>query len=233
MKKITFLTVLMLYSFFGYTQEEDKTSLSLSLVSDTFFGFAPLVTGNYVLDETKSFTYYGIFWSGGTGGAWGNWAEFGAGMDFQVSESVNVNPQLGFVHGNLLSSFTAGPSVFGDGIVPNLVVGLDSEQLEGELYFGYYLPLRSEGDTTASYIHYWANFGYKFNNFLSTGVHYEHLYGGPDSGEEDVYQWFGPYIQFSDLKGRGFLRLSGGVGFVDEYPEYNNSFYKLSFGINL
>lgn len=236
MKKITLLAFMMLCISLSFSQEEEeesKTSFSATLVSDTFFGFAPLVTGSYSLNEKTDFTIYGIFWSGGTGAGWGNWAEFGAGVNFNVSDAININPQLGFTKGNLLSSFTSGASVFGDGIVPNLVVGLDSESLEGELYFGYYLPLRSEGPTTASYIHYWLNFGYKFSDFISAGGHFEHLYGGPESGEEDVYQWFGPYIQFTDLKGRGFLRLAGGVGFVDENPGINNSFYKLSFGINL
>lgn len=237
MKKFTVTLALLLGVLYSSAQdEESKTSFSATLVSDTFFGFAPLVTASYSLNESTDFTAYGIFWSGGTGAAWGNWAEFGAGVNFDAGGGFNINPQLGFTKGNLLSSYTTGPNVFGDGIVPNLVLGLDTDNLEGEIYFGYYIPLRSEGGaggTTASYIHYWANFGYKFSDFVSGGVHYEHLWGGADSVEEDVYQWFGPYVQFSDLKGRGYLRLSGGIGFIDEQPTYNNSFYKLAFGINL
>ena len=237
MKKVTLLIAVVFCSLFSFAQEaeEEKTSLSVTLVSDTFFGFAPLVTGSYSLNEKTDFTFYGIYWSGGTGIGWGNWAEFGAGVNFSVSESIDINPQLGFTHGNLLSSFTAGPSVFGDGIVPNLTVNLNNESLEGQLYFGYYLPLRSEAPTTASYIHYWANIGYKFSGFISAGLHFEHLYGGPDGGEDDVYQWFGPYVQFSDLGGKGYLRLAGGLGLVDDpsVASINNSFYKLAFGINL
>jgi hypothetical protein len=233
MKKITLMSILMLSVFMGYSQEDeddDKTSLSVALVSDTFFGFAPMVTGDYILNEKTSFTFYGIFWSGGTGSSWGNWAEFGAGVNFQVSDAININPQLGVLSGNLLSSFTEGPSVIGDGLVPNLIVGLDTEQLEGELYFGYYLPLRSEGATTSNFIHYWANAGYKFSDFVSSGLHFEQLYGGADGGESSVYKWFGPYIQFSDLKGRGFLRFAAGVDLED--TPGNNSFYKMSFGFN-
>lgn len=233
MRRVTLFLVIVLCSFFSNAQEEEKTSFSVSLVSDTFFGFAPIVTGSYSLTENTDFTIYGIYWSGGTGIGWGNWAEFGAGVNFDLGSGFNFNPQVGFTKGNLLSSYTAGPSVFGDGVVPNFILGLDEDHLEGEIYFGYYLPLRTEGASTASYIHYWANFGYKVSDFISSGVHYEHLYGGAESMEADVYQWFGPYVQFSDLKGRGYLRLSGGVGFVDEVPSYNNSFYKLAFGFNL
>lgn len=234
MKKITLICVLLLSSAYCFGQEQENSSFSLTMVSDTFFGFAPLVTGDYSINNKTSFTYYGIYWSGGTGLNWGNWAEFGAGVNFQLSESVNFNPQLGIVHGNLLSSFTAGPSVFGDGLVPNLILGLDNEQVEGEIYFGYYLPLRSEGETTSSFIHYWASLGYKLSDFVSAGAHYEHLYGGPENAEEDYYQWIGPYVQLNDPKGRGFIRLSGGLGLVDSdgFEQWNNSFYKLAFGIN-
>ncbi len=230
MKKIIFILSIMMTMGVS-AQDEDKTSFSAKLVSDTFFGFAPVVGASYQLSEKSAFTAYGIFWSGGVGLGWGNWAEFGAGANFQVSESINLNPQLGFTKGNLLSSLTAGPSVFGDGIVPNLTAGLNSSKLEGEIYFGYYLPLRTEGPTTSNFIHYWANLGYKASDFISFGVHYEHLYGGEKDSEGDVYQWVGPYVQFSDLKGRGFFRLSGGFG-VSDNPS-DNSFYKMVFGINL
>lgn len=227
-------TIFMMAAFSSLVmaQETGKTTFSATLVSDTFFGFAPLVTAAYQLNEKTDFTAYGIFWSGGTGAAWGNWAEYGVGINFKPSPGLEINPQLGFTKGNLLSSFTAGPSVFGDGIVPNLIVGLDKTKVEGELYFGYYLPLRSEGATTASYIHYWGNLGYKASKFVSLGAHFEHLYGGAKSKEVDVYQWFGPYLQLTDLKGKGFLRLTGGVGLTGE-NSINNSFYKLAFGINL
>ena len=225
--------LIVLVSMLSMAQEEEKTTFSATLVSDTFFGFAPLVNASYQLNEKTDFTAYGIFWSGGTGSAWGNWAEYGIGVNFKPVAGLEINPQIGFTKGNLLSSFTAGPSVFGDGIVPNIIVGLDKTKVEGELYFGYYLPLRSEGPTTASYIHYWTNLGYKASKFISFGAHFEHLYGGPESGEDDVYQWFGPYLQLTDVKGKGFLRLTGGVGLIDDVPSYNNSFYKLAFGINL
>ena len=230
MKKIVF-SLTFLVGMLSFGQQEEKTSFSAALVSDTFFGFAPVINVSYELSEKSAFTAYGIFWSGGTGLLWGNWAEFGAGANFSIADGVKLNPQLGFTKGNLLSSLTEGPSVFGDGIVPNLTLNLDQSKLEGQLYFGYYLPLRNEGSTTSNYIHYWANLGYKASSFVSFGAHFEHLYGGEKDFEDDVYQWIGPYVQFSDLKGRGYFRISGGLDLID--TPSNNSFYKMAFGINL
>jgi len=102
MKKVTLLITIVFCSWFYMAQEsEEKTSLSVTQVSDTFFGFAPLVTGSYKLSEKTDFTFYGIYWSGGTGIGWGNWAEFSTSVNFLVSESIDINLQLGFTHGNL------------------------------------------------------------------------------------------------------------------------------------
>lgn len=99
-----------------------------------------------------------------------------------------------------MSSGTGGPAIFGDGIVPNVTIGLDLDNVEGQIYAGYYAPLRDEapqGGTTLAYLHYWINAGYKASSSFSFGAHFEHLInsGGSEVDEStDVYQWFGPYV---------------------------------------
>ena len=165
---------------------------------------------------------------------WGNWTEFGLGANFQAGEGLSINPQIGFLGGNLLSSGTAGPAIFGDGIVPNLTVNLLKEKVEGQFYFGYYAPLRDEAPangTTLAYVHYWLNLGYRASDFFSFGAHYEHLVNSGGSNvatSTDVYQWLGPYVQFSKPTGGPFARFSFGTDLV----EGNDSFFKLTTGFS-
>src|SRR5690606_155133 len=100
--------------------------------SDQFFGFAPAFSGAYTVSPKVDLTFYGILWSGGAGGGWGNWTEFGVGASFNVAEGFSINPNIGITGGNLLSSGAKGPSIFGDGIVPNLILGLAKDHVEGE-----------------------------------------------------------------------------------------------------
>lgn len=217
-------------------EEEEKFSFDVSLNSDQFFGFYPFFQGAYSINEKMDFTFYGILWSGGTGGGWGNWTEFGVGLNFEVSEGLSINPQIGVLGGNLLSSGAAGSAVFGDGIVPNLTINLDKEKIEGQIYGGFYAPLRNEAPTsgtTLSYLHYWANLGYKVSPLFSFGAHFEHLIntGGSNVAESsDVYQWFGPYIQFSKPGGGPFARFSAGADLYDGGG--NDSFFKLTTGFS-
>ena len=178
----------------AFAQEEKQFNFSVALNSDQFFGFYPTFQGSYGFSDKAALTFYGIHWGGGTGAAWGNWTEFGLGANFQAGEGLSINPQIGFLGGNLLSSGTAGPAIFGDGIVPNLTVNLLKEKVEGQLYFGYYAPLRDEAPangTTLSYVHYWLNLGYRASDFFSFGAHYEHLVNSGGSNvttSTDVYQ---------------------------------------------
>jgi len=233
-KAVVALTmILLLAASPAFSQTDDKFDFTVTLNSDQFFGFYPYFTGSYSLTETSAFTFYGILWSGGTGDDWGNWTEFGVGMDFTVADGVNINPSIGILGGNLLSSATAGPAVFGEGIVPNIVVGLDKKLVEGEFYMGYYTPVRDEAPlngSTNAYLHYWANFGIKASSFFSLGAHYEQLdlAGGSAVDPSVVYQWLGPYVQFSDPNGKAFVRFSGGADLV----EGRDSFFKLTTGFN-
>ncbi|MBK1441422.1 hypothetical protein JHJ32_15590 [Parapedobacter sp. ISTM3] len=214
--------------------DDDDFSFTLALVSDQFFGFAPSFSGAYSLNPTVDLTFYGIMWSAGTGAGWGNWTEFGVGANFNVADGFGINPNLGITGGNLLSSGAEGPSIFGDGIVPNVILSLDKPRIDGEVYFGYYAPLRDKapaGGTTLSYVHYWANAGYKVSPKFSFGAHFEHLInsGGSNVSEStDVYQWLGPYIQFSSPKYGVFSRLTAGGDFI----EGNDSFFKVSAGFS-
>lgn len=219
-------------------EEADKFSFDASFNSDQFFGFYPFFQGGYAVSDQVSFTFYSILWSGGTGSAWGNWTEFGVGVSFDAAEGLSINPQIGLLNGNLLATGAVGTGLFAEGIVPNVTIGLDQEKLEGQIYAGYYAPLRdkvadTEGaGTTLTFLHYWVNAGYKVSSLFSTGLHYEHLIntGGSNLEEStDTYQWFGPYVQFAKPGGGPYIRFAGGTDFLEE----NDSFFKLTAGFSL
>lgn len=242
MKKITLIICLSVLAFSGFAQDKttaEKISAGLSLNHDAFFGFNPMMTISYELSDTDAFTAYGIQWGAGTGSAWGQWTEFGIGYNKTVG-NFDINPQLGFTFGSLLSSGAAQEGIVGDGIVPNLTINFGSEKFEGQFYLGYYAALSDNTQTeqaTNNYVHYWANFGYVASSFVSFGAHFEELYlsggeinGGGSLDRIDGYQWFGPYLQFT--KGNAGLRLSFGANLVDD-GFAPNDFYKLAFFISL
>lgn len=226
--------VALLFQSHNATAQEKTFDFGVSLNSDTFFGFYPTFQGSYGDPEKVLLTFYGIHWGGGTGAAWGNWTEFGIGASFSAGETLTINPQLGIVSGNLLSSGTLAPSIFGDGIVPNLTANLNSNTLEGQLYFGLYAPLQDNapmGETTLAYIHYWINTGIKASKVVSIGAHFEHLVnsgGSQIDSSTDVYQWIGPYIQFTHPSGGPFARFTFGADTV----EGATSFFKLTTGFS-
>ncbi|WP_206367956.1 DUF6733 family protein [Sphingobacterium psychroaquaticum] len=234
--KIVVIFALTISFNFSFSQE-DKTSYSIGLTSDQFFGFAPNVTVEYKLNDKIGVSAYGVFWGGGTGAAWGNWTEFGGGVNLYLAEGITLNPNLGFTFGNLLSKGAADGQlggIAGDGIVPNLFFNVDVPKLESEVYVGYYAPLRNEAPangSTLAYLHYWANAGYKVSTSFSFGAHFEHLKRTKDDigGKLDYYQWLGPYIQLNVPKIVGFLRLSAGPE-VKNGLQAKDSFYKLSTG---
>ncbi len=198
------------------------------------FGFYPFFQGSYAINQKVDFTFYGILWSDGTAGAWENWIEFGMGLNFLVTEGLNINPQIGILGGSLLSSGAANQAVLGDGIVTNITIGLNKTKVEGEIYAGFYAPLRDKtigNGSTLSYLHYWSNLGYKVTEKLSFWSHYEHLVntgGSKVDSSSDVYQWLGPYLQFRIPDGGPFARFSFGKDLV----KGNDSFFKLSTGFN-
>ena len=219
--------------------QESEATFSIGLTSDQFFGVAPNVALEYKLSEKVGASVYGIFWGAGTGGAWGNWTEFGGGLNLYLAEGVTLNPNLGFTFGNLLSKGGADGQlggIAGDGIVPILFLNVDIPKFESEIYAGYYAPLRNEAPedgSTLAYLHYWANAGYKVSDAFSLGAHFEHLKRTKDDvgGKSDYFQWLGPYVQFNASKFGSFVRLSAGAEIKnDQQPK--DSFYKLSTGFS-
>lgn len=242
--RIYLMTCILLFTSSAYLmaqgKKEDKLSLSLGLNHDAFFGFNPAVNAYYPLSKQTDLTFYGIQWGAGTARAWGNWTEFGLGVNIK-SGNFAINPQLGFTMGNLLSSGTAQRGIVGDGIVPNLTVNYDDKKIIGQLYAGYYGALgnkTTDGETTLNYIHYWLNAGARVTPWLALGAHFENLNlaggkinGGGTTSSADYYQWLGPFIQVS--KGIGGMRFSFGTDLTKEIPaNSSNDFYKLSFFFN-
>lgn len=215
-------------------QEDERLSMDVSMNLDSFFGFNPFVGITYDTTKNYDLTFYGIAWGAGTGADWGQWTEVGFGVGFEAMDGdLYVNPQIGFTSGNLLSSGTANDGVVGDGIVPNLTVNYDTDEWEGQFYFGWYKDLRDEaptGGTTLEYIHYWTSFGRKFADYFSVGMHFEELElrGGSNVSSQDGYQWLGPYFQVA--KGNAGLRFSAGWDLTNDRTSFSmNDFYKLQF----
>ncbi|WP_143744238.1 DUF6733 family protein [Polaribacter tangerinus] len=241
MKKISTLLVLFLaINMSAQKDSEENLNIGLSLNHDAFFGFNPMMTLSFPTDKSGAITAYGIQWGAGTGSEWGQWTEVGIGYNFTVG-NFNINPQLGFTMGNLLSSGAAQEGIIGDGIVPNLTVNYSSKKWESQFYFGYYGALinnTDSGESTNNYVHYWANLGYKVGNHISLGLHFEELYlsggetnGGKNLERADGYVWLGPYIQLQ--KKNAGLRFSLGNNIGKTASFANNEFYKLTFFLSI
>ncbi len=224
--------------------EDNGMAVKVLLNTDVFFGFNPAFYGSKSINDSTDFTFYGIFWSAGTGGpsasGWGNWTEFGVGAGFKISDEIYFNPSVGVLSGNLLSNL--GKPRLGEGIVPNFTLTLNHAQWEGEVYFGYYLGLQKNLGFTNNYLHYWANAGYKFNNFFSSGLHWEQLrfLGGinrPSGSAYDYYQSVGPYIQFANQKRNTFVRFTGGYDLRSDSEQTKSgyaldTFWKMTLGFS-
>lgn len=224
--------------------EKRDPSFSVTLNQDNFFGFYPAFSGALPVNDTVDFTFYGILW---TKPAFGLglvnqgddlWTEFGAGVNFNLADgNLTINPQLGVTNGALLSGGAqnvAGQTTgsrFADGIVPSLTVNYGDENIEAQLYAGYYAALRQRnGDSALDFLHTWVNAGYKFSSLVSAGAHYELLsntrntYPGGATGR--VYQWVGPYVQFTLPQGY-FARFTAGT---DVESGASGDFFKVNVG---
>jgi hypothetical protein len=229
----------------AYGPQKREASYTVTLNQDSFFGFAPSFAGAIPVSETADFTFYGIFWTrpsfnlvGGNNGD-GLWTEFGVGMNFNLMDGdLKVKPQIGLTNGSLLSGGAQGAggpegARFADGIVPSLTVNYSGDKFEGELYAGYYAALRQRNDAAAlDYLHIWVNGGYKFSSLVSAGLHYELLSNTrntyPGGSAAAVYEWVGPYVQFTLPKGM-FARFTAGPD--TRSSNGSGDFYKMSAGI--
>ena len=223
-------------------EEERETSFTLMMNQDNFFGSYPSFNGLIELSEDMDFSFYGILWtrdSFGTSGTGDDlWTEFGAGVNMKYLDGrLRVKPMIGITNGSLLSGgevdSTGGiGGYFADGVVPSLTVNYSDDKYEAEWYSGYYLAARDGGvsGNTNDFVHLWGNGGYRFNKYVSSGMHYELLEqtdGLPSGADETVYEWLGPYVQFT-LPTGAFARFSAGS---DISEAGTGDFYKLNVGM--
>lgn len=141
-----------------------------------------------------------------------------------------------------------------EGIVPSITANWLSEKVEGEFYAGWYKSIREEGgkptgQTTCTdvgtdggnclgaarggargswdFLHWWGNAGYRVNDIISIGGHYEQLLTTRDNSgpraAQDYFRWIGPYIE-AKLPGGMAFRFTSGKDLAD-----NDDFYKLKF----
>lgn len=222
-------------------QRDERFSVVLN--QDAFFGFYPTFNGLIPVSDNVDLSFYGIMWttpSFGNGGGNDLWTEFGIGANFISNEGkLQIKPQIGLTNGALLSRGVRAPngnstgtgSNFADGIVPSLTVNYSDDSFEAEYYGGYYAALRNRNETgSLDFLHTWINAGYKFTGNFSAGAHYELLSNTRAVGGNTavVYQWVGPYVQFSLKKGF-FARFTAGAD-IEEGGD--GDFYKLAVGMS-
>jgi len=226
------------------TSAPREERFSVVLNQDAFFGFYPTFNGLIPVSENVDLSFYGVLWttpSFGNGGGNDLWTEFGVGANFILNDGkLQIKPQIGLTNGALLSGGvlengvqTGTGSNFADGIVPNLTINYSDARFEMEFYGGYYAALRNRNDDAAlDFLHTWINAGYKFTPNFSAGAHYELLSNTrntfPGGSTAVVYQWLGPYVQFSLSKGF-FARFTAGAD-IEEGGD--GDFYKLSVGMS-
>lgn len=234
----------------GPSQRPERFTLVMN--QDSFFGFYPTFNGLIPVSETVDFSFYGILWTTDAfGTALGSdlWTEFGVGANFLAADgALAIKPQLGITNGALLSrgALGTGPrntvttlngnNVF-DGIVPSLTVNYSDPSFEAEFYGGYYAALRNRSENVGAldFLHTWVNAGYKFSSNFSAGAHVEVLANTrvdtPTGRASNVYQWFGPYVQFT-LKNGFFARFTGGIEEGGGAAGNRGDFYKLAAGFS-
>lgn len=218
---------------------------SVVLNQDAFFGFYPTFNGLIPVSDNVDLSFYGIMWTTdafGTGIGSDLWTEFGIGANIILNDGkLQIKPQVGLTNGALLSGGvvdedgdpTGTGGNFADGIVPSLTINYSDDTFEAEYYGGYYAALRNRNENAAlDFLHTWVNAGYKFTGNFSAGAHYELLSNTrntyPGGSTAVVYQWVGPYVQFSLKKGF-FARFTAGAD-IEEGGD--GDFYKLAVGMS-
>ena len=236
----------------GPADREDRFTVVLN--QDAFFGFYPTFNGLIQVGDNVDFSFYGILWttpdfSSATGLGSDLWTEFGVGANFILADgALQVKPQVGITNGALLSRGNLGNGPGGttttlnggnvfDGIVPSLTVNYSDDAFEAEFYGGYYAALRNRSDDVGAldFLHTWFNAGYKFADKFSAGAHIEFLANTrvdlPGGSASNVYEWYGPYVQFST--GTGFFaRFTGGIEEGGGAGGNRGDFYKVAVGMS-
>ncbi|MFL0672046.1 MAG: DUF6733 family protein [Erythrobacter sp.] len=232
------------------TERAEKFTVVLN--QDSFFGFYPTFACLIPVSEKVDLAFYGILWttsdfSSATGLGSDLWTEFGIGANFHAADGkLMIKPQIGITNGALLSRGNLGNGPAGttttlnggnvfDGIVPSLTMNYSDDKLEAEFYGGYYAALRNRSSNVGAldFLHTWINAGYKFTSNFSAGAHFEVLANTrvdlPRAGASNVYQWYGPYVQFT-LKNGFFARFTGGFEEGGGAGGNRGDFYKLAAG---
>lgn len=233
--------------------EARSESFTIVLNQDSFFGFYPTFNGLIPVGEKIDFSFYGILWttsdfSSATGLGSDLWTEFGVGAAFYPTENLVIKPQIGVTNGALLSRGNLGNGPGGttttlnggnvfDGLVPSLTMNYSDDTIEAEFYGGYYAALRNRTSDVGAldFLHAWINAGYKFTSNVSAGAHFEVLSNTrvdlPGAGASNVYQWYGPYVQFA-LDNGFFARFTGGAEEGGGAAGNRGDFYKLAVGFS-
>ena len=218
------------------TAEEDSgPSLTVLLKQDTFFGFQGLAQVGVGLTDCLDLTFYTIMWTnpglGLGGGGFNLWTEFGVGANYTLFDGdLSINPQSGRLNGTLRAG--ADEPLAAEGIVPNSTMTYaDDSGLEANFYLGYYIAIRDNeapGSQQSNFLHYWANAGFAVIDWLSLGVHWEHLIQTVPGDNSDVYVWIGPYVEAkADF---GFMRFSAGADIANGAA---GDFYQITVGTSL
>jgi hypothetical protein len=234
----------------GDAPTERQERFTVVLNQDAFFGFYPTFTGLIPVSDNVDLSFYGILWTtpsfastalaGNAPSGSDLWTEFGIGANFILADGkLMVKPQIGLTNGALLSGGvldanevpTGTGSNFADGIVPSLTINYSDSSFEAEFYGGYYAALVNRNkDAALDFLHTWVNAGYKFSSNFSAGLHYELLSNTrttyPGASTARVYQWVGPYVQFTTKNGF-FARFTAGA---DIESGNDGDFYKLAAG---
>ncbi|XZE19710.1 DUF6733 family protein [Pirellulaceae bacterium SH449] len=212
----------------------------LSFNQDAFFGNYTLANAGIAVTDKVDVTFYSLLWHtdafSANGANAGLWTEFGGGLNFKgMDGALNINPQMGFLNGSLLSAGSAAgvpPRAF-EGIVPNITATFNGIYTESEFYMGYYVGTRGDRANNADFLHWWYNTGIKpwgdcddWKSVISTGIHYENLRA--TRVDNDLYKWLGPYMQIS-LPNNFALRFTGGWDVSrTRAVAGSNNFYKVN-----
>lgn len=131
--------------------------------------------------------------------------------------------------GNVEDDTLTGDGIVFDGIVPNITINYEDDQYLAQYYGGYYATARERNGILANdFLHTWANAGYKWSKYVSTGVHWELLENtrSTSGSPSTVYHWIGGFIGFTFGDGL-FARFTAGADIEDDSP---GNFYKMTVG---
>jgi hypothetical protein len=256
MKKFYYLLLLCMFSLSANAKDEaPATSFGVSLGQDPIFGFYPSFNGSIAITDNMQFTAYGIFWTadalGGNLGGLNLLTEFGGGLNFTLMDgALNINPQLGFAHGNYQSG--GGAPVIADNIVPSLGIYFNKGDFSASLNGIIWKGLRKAGSNTPYYdlMEYTFQPSYALSRFFSIGLYYDHLLCKADyakynkmhvdqhkSETTTAYLWVGPSVKVSFGKGINVMFTAGAdlTEYMNDQPagyeEKVKEYYKMVLNI--